>query len=78
MTRSGSPGLILTWLHRIDDMLAILFPHMYEDFEYLLPPEDSVRESETLNNSSKGYIRRDAEVNAVAGPSKLTYHSNYN
>ncbi|KAF8630101.1 hypothetical protein AX17_005497 [Amanita inopinata Kibby_2008] len=28
------------FIFRIDDMLAILFPHMYEEVEYLLPEED--------------------------------------
>lgn len=57
-------------------MLAILFPHMYEDVEYLLPPEGSVMESA---DSPKMRVRRGAVVvNAVAGPSRLPYNSSYN
>ena len=28
------------FIFRVDDMLAILFPHMYEEVEYLLPEEE--------------------------------------
>jgi E3 ubiquitin-protein ligase SHPRH len=28
------------FIFRVDDMLAIMFPHMYEDVEYLLPVEE--------------------------------------
>ena len=30
------------FIFRVDDMLAVLFPHMYEDVEYLVPEEGPV------------------------------------
>lgn len=62
-------------------MLAVLFPHMYEDVEYLIPQEE-LGESEDVEmadgtvSSSSGVpsnSRRPANVqgNAVAGPSRL-------
>ncbi|KAG7442066.1 uncharacterized protein BT62DRAFT_982607 [Guyanagaster necrorhizus] len=48
------------FISKIDDMLAILFPHMYEDVEYLLPPNEDVRMEDGAG-----------QVNAVAGPSRL-------
>lgn len=47
-------------MFRIDDMLAILFPHMFEDVEFLLPPDEDV-----LMEDGFG------QANAVAGPSRL-------
>ena len=58
-------------------MLAIFFPHMYEDIEYLLPAEELV-EQNTLGSRSS-VIQEDAprrlggravQVNAIAGPSR--------
>ncbi|PBK60985.1 hypothetical protein ARMSODRAFT_676532 [Armillaria solidipes] len=46
------------FISKIDDMLAILFPHMFEDVEFLLPPDEDVR-------------MEDGQANAVAGPSRL-------
>ncbi|KAK0200494.1 SNF2 family N-terminal domain-containing protein [Desarmillaria ectypa] len=48
------------FISKIDDMLAILFPHMYEDVEYLLSPDEGV-----LVEDGAGH------VNADAGPSRL-------
>ena len=48
-------------IFRIDDMLAILFPHMFEDVEFLLPPDEDVHMEDGVE-----------QANAVAGPSKLT------
>lgn len=31
---------MLTNLHRTEDMLAILFPHLFEDIEFLIPSDD--------------------------------------
>lgn len=63
-------------------MLAILFPHMYEDIEYLIPGE--VRGDDASMGSlggtttgasmhSSGIARgiRPRQENAVAGPSRL-------
>jgi hypothetical protein len=53
-------------------MLAILFPHMYEDDEYLLPPncsEDVVMGGIETHSSSHG------NESAVAGPGPSTLRS---
>ncbi|KAJ3552362.1 hypothetical protein NP233_g12900 [Leucocoprinus birnbaumii] len=60
------------FIFQIDDMLAILFPHMYEDVEYLVPNEGVVSGgigSQSANGSQS--IPRPRHVNAVAGPSRL-------
>ena len=48
-------------------MLAILFPHLYEDLEYLLPPEElgkpEERRADDMQPSS-------VQENAEAGPSR--------
>ncbi|KAJ7636011.1 SNF2 family N-terminal domain-containing protein [Mycena polygramma] len=50
------------FIYKADDMLQILFPHMSEDIEYLIPEEDmDVYMADTAP----------APVNAVAGPSRL-------
>jgi len=54
-------------------MLAILFPHMYEDVEYLLPPEDTVMDDE-FDDSLRRHVPRGVVENAVAGPSRLAYN----
>ncbi|THU89639.1 hypothetical protein K435DRAFT_760893 [Dendrothele bispora CBS 962.96] len=66
------------FISQIDDMLAILFPHMYEDVEYLIP-EDTVMGNITNtleNNHHAGETgrlgkRSSGHVEAVAGPSRL-------
>lgn len=58
-------------------MLAILFPHMYEDVEYLLPPEDiemnngDIQGLEIGGNGDFERTSRGMESNAIAGPSRL-------
>lgn len=58
-------------------MLAILFPHLYEDLEYLLPPDNSGSQDpgapRVSDTSSTGASSRQTVVqeNAVAGPSGL-------
>ncbi|KAJ3983056.1 SNF2 family N-terminal domain-containing protein [Lentinula detonsa] len=74
------------FISKIDDMLAVLFPHMFEDLEYLLPPEDLVMadvtntRSTALTQSVAGDASSKAkgkgtgpavQENAVAGPSRL-------
>ncbi|GLB44340.1 putative SNF2 family N-terminal domain [Lyophyllum shimeji] len=58
------------FIFKMDDMLAILFPHMYEDLEYLIPAEDA-----DMTTPSSGHFRAAQNVgehaNAVAGPSRL-------
>ncbi|KAK0502526.1 SNF2 family N-terminal domain-containing protein [Armillaria luteobubalina] len=46
------------FISKVDDMLAILFPHMFEDVEFLLSPDEDTR-------------MENGQANAVAGPSKL-------
>ena len=48
---------------RTDDMLAIFFPHLFEEVQYLLPAD----ESEATNGSLTA--RSSRSENAVAGPS---------
>ncbi|KAF9484752.1 hypothetical protein BDN70DRAFT_849017 [Pholiota conissans] len=65
------------FIYRVNDMLAILFPHMFEEVEFLLP-------STALALSSRGALNGDVEMmdviqripgdrdtNARAGPSRL-------
>ncbi|KAI0776695.1 SNF2 family N-terminal domain-containing protein [Trametes elegans] len=66
------------FVYKTEDMLAILFPHLYEDIEYLLPPEElgevSVGDvpSRFMEASSSNAQQRTTRVqeNAVAGPSR--------
>ena len=69
------------FIYKVDDMLAILFPHMFEDTEFLLPPSAlALSQTDTLedvemtdahgqSSQSAAYV---SHVNAVAGPSRLT------
>lgn len=49
-------------------MLAILFPHMYEDIEYLMPDEDV--EMDEPGPVSLGVTATPGSINAEAGPSR--------
>lgn len=51
-------------------MLAILFPHLYEDLEYLIPDLE-MSEGKQLMNHGLG-ISQMLSFNRVAGPSRLT------
>ncbi|KAL0068237.1 hypothetical protein AAF712_004622 [Marasmius tenuissimus] len=67
------------FISKIDDMLAVLFPHMYEDPEYLIDSEDQDAVMEDMTNVvDHQSLRRTASmnkqqqhVNAAAGPSRL-------
>ena len=52
-------------------MLAIFFPHLFEDIEYLVPSEevvmDTAESQPTYNDGGSG----SRFENAVAGPSRL-------
>lgn len=57
-------------------MLAIFFPHMFEDIEYLLPPEETGTQAsegvgDAVAQQSQRRVRRGSQENAVAGPSRL-------
>ena len=51
-------------------MLAILFPHLVEDLEFLIPPEnDMMMEDGVITDVAEGVSQM--HVNAEAGPSRL-------
>lgn len=59
---------------RVDDMLAILFPHMFEDVEFLLPFDVQSGGALSSEDGQPGPARppiRQRHVNAEAGPSRL-------
>lgn len=58
-------------------MLAVIFPHMFEDVEFLLPQEDVIM-SDVTNTYEQhvpatGRKGRAVQENAVAGPSRLRH-----
>ncbi|KAI5993262.1 SNF2 family N-terminal domain-containing protein [Pisolithus albus] len=60
------------FIFKIDDMLAILFPHMFEDLEYLIPPDEDQRESSSASaTNSRSSGRNSVYINAEAGPSRI-------
>lgn len=52
---------------RVNDMLAILFPHMFEEIQYLLPPEEDGDET-AMEVETRGQRE---QLNAEAGPSRV-------
>ncbi len=67
------------FIYKVDDMLAILFPHMFEDIEYLLPATEEAQARQPLDVEMvdatlgvKRSVRGGIEVNAEAGPSRRT------
>ena len=61
---------------RLEDMMSILFPHLTEDLEYLVPsPEEEVGNAtaapDVASSSSAPSGTRRVQMNAVAGPSRL-------
>ena len=60
------------FIHKVDDMLAILFPHMFEEIEYLVPPTDITdRDVEMTVSDASNRIQTGIEINAIAGPSRV-------
>ncbi|OJT14448.1 hypothetical protein TRAPUB_9026 [Trametes pubescens] len=63
------------FVYKMEDMLAILFPHLYEDLEYLLPPEESdpqdARGTQDASDMSAPPRQTVVQENAIAGPSRL-------
>lgn len=51
-------------------MLAILFPHLYEDLEFLIPPEASGANAGGSDSPQRTASMRSLQQNAVAGPSR--------
>lgn len=61
------------FIHKVDDMLAILFPHMFEEIEYLLPPPADITDRDvemTGSDVPRCRVQTGIEINAVAGPSR--------
>ena len=60
------------FIHKIDDMLAILFPHMFEEIEYLLPPPTDITANcdVEMNDDVSRRVITGIEINAIAGPSR--------
>lgn len=52
-------------------MLAIFFPHLFEDIEYLVAAEGLAPEKTPASSSS----RRPHQTNAEAGPSRISHNS---
>jgi E3 ubiquitin-protein ligase SHPRH len=52
-------------------MLAILFPHMFEEIEFLVPPTDITdRDVEMTESDFPRRLQKGVEINAIAGPSR--------
>ena len=59
---------------RADDMLAILFPHLFEDVEYLIPEDANMEmDIDALNGDFEDRIDGEANdsLRPIAGPSRL-------
>lgn len=70
MGRGSDADLFIGCTFSAEDMLAILFPHLFEDLEFLVPGEDDVRMDEAVvEDVSEGMSQM--QVNAEAGPSRL-------
>lgn len=53
-------------------MLAIFFPHLFEDAEYLVPPEElSIETAASQEEPTPAGGSGSSFQNAVAGPSRL-------
>jgi len=55
-----------------DDMLAILFPHLYEEIEFLVPPDGL--EDVPIENCDLGVGQESGDIDSrqpLAGPSRL-------
>ncbi|KAA1466872.1 hypothetical protein DENSPDRAFT_831779 [Dentipellis sp. KUC8613] len=72
------------FIFKTDDMMAILFPHLFEDIEYLVPAPDaddrisspipdppSPPHQQASMSTSTSTAGRGRYVNAVAGPSRI-------
>ncbi|KAG6871242.1 hypothetical protein C0993_003617, partial [Termitomyces sp. T159_Od127] len=58
------------FISKTDDMLAILFPHMYEELEFLIP-EDTEMASTSASQTRTSVSNIAHGVNSIAGPSRL-------
>ncbi|KAF6756271.1 SNF2 family N-terminal domain-containing protein [Ephemerocybe angulata] len=67
-------GLKGDFIFKIDDMLAVLFPHMYEEIQFLIPAEElggDVEMADGTDPFSSSTNTARVRQNAVAGPSRL-------
>ncbi|VDB95380.1 unnamed protein product [Peniophora sp. CBMAI 1063] len=58
------------FIFKLEDMMSILFPHLTEDLEYLLPASEEEEEEEAATSVAAARRER-VQANAVAGPSRL-------
>jgi len=66
------------FIHKIDDMLAILFPHMFEEIEYLLPPTNITADCDVeMTDGGPRRVLTGIEINAIAGPSRRLELDNF-
>lgn len=66
----GTGERLTLWADSAEDMLAILFPHLFEDLEFLVPPENDVTMGDTVVADVVEGVSQ-MYVNAEAGPSRL-------
>ncbi|KAH8114834.1 SNF2 family N-terminal domain-containing protein [Phellopilus nigrolimitatus] len=59
------------FIFKTDDMLAILFPHLYEDVEYLLPDDEDADMLDTGDHELESDAAERSDDQPVAGPSRL-------
>ncbi|KZT68625.1 hypothetical protein DAEQUDRAFT_671213 [Daedalea quercina L-15889] len=59
------------FVFKTDDMLAIFFPHLYEDIEYLIPAENHT-EGAPVSLHATSRAPQQSSSNAEAGPSRLS------
>ncbi|KAG6826270.1 hypothetical protein H0H92_000500 [Tricholoma furcatifolium] len=60
------------FIFKMDDMLAILFPHMYEDIEFLISEDAEMGDAQPMLPQPKPIASSSQQQeNAVAGPSRL-------
>lgn len=58
---------------RSDDMLAVLFPHLFEDTEYLVPQSEAPNDySFDLDETIHEDAMLEYDTSPVAGPSRLS------
>ena len=68
--RTGGGSNIDSLPDSAEDMLAILFPHLFEDLEFLVPLEHDVTMDDAFVTDAAGGVSQ-MYVNAEAGPSRL-------
>ncbi|KAH9837867.1 SNF2 family N-terminal domain-containing protein [Rhodofomes roseus] len=59
------------FVFKTDDMLAIFFPHLYEDIEYLIQPADTTARVIASTDTATQQQPQASSSNTIAGPSTL-------